>query len=48
MTTLNDGTQNDVLIVEGSAHAQAIFRTPEGPRLKKAILERLLSRAKQV
>jgi pimeloyl-ACP methyl ester carboxylesterase len=42
------GTQNDVLIVKGSAHAQAIFRTSEGPRLKKAILDRLLSRAKHV
>jgi ABC-type uncharacterized transport system substrate-binding protein len=42
------GTQNDVLIVKGSAHAQAIFRTSEGPRLKKAILERLVSRAKHV
>lgn len=42
------GTQNDVLIVKGSAHAQAIFRTSEGPNLTKAILERLVNRAKQV
>jgi pimeloyl-ACP methyl ester carboxylesterase len=42
------GKQNDVLIVEGSAHAQAIFRTSEGPRLTKAILERLAARTKQV
>lgn len=42
------GAQNDVLIVKGSAHAQAIFRTSEGPRLKKVILERLMSRAKQI
>ena len=42
------GSQNDVLIVKGSAHAQAIFRTSEGPRLTRAILERLVNRAKQV
>lgn len=42
------GTQNEVLVLKGSAHAQAIFRTPEGPRLTKAILERLISRAKRV
>lgn len=42
------GTQNDVLIVKGSAHAQAIFRTSEGPYLTKAILERLVNRAKQM
>ncbi len=44
----SQGCQNDVLIVKGSAHAQAIFRTPEGPRLTRAILERLVNRAKQV
>jgi pimeloyl-ACP methyl ester carboxylesterase len=42
------GTQNDVLVVKGAAHAQAIFRTSEGPRLTKAILDRLVNRAKQV
>ena len=42
------GTQNDVLIVRGSAHAQAIFRTSEGPPLTRAILERLINRAKKV
>lgn len=40
------GTQNAALVVKGSAHAQAIFRTPEGPRLTEAILERLTRRAK--
>jgi pimeloyl-ACP methyl ester carboxylesterase len=42
------GTQNDVLLLKGSAHAQAIFRTSEGPRLTRAILECLVNRAKQV
>jgi len=42
------GSQNDVLIVKGSAHAQAIFKTSEGLRLTRAILERLANRAKQV
>ncbi len=48
MAKESPGTQNDVLIVKGSAHAQAIFRTSEGPRLTRAILERLIDRAKQV
>ncbi len=42
------GSQNAVLILKGSAHAQAIFKTTEGPRLTKAILERLVNRAKSV
>jgi pimeloyl-ACP methyl ester carboxylesterase len=42
------GSKNDVLIVKGSAHAQAIFQTSEGPRLTRAILERLVNRTKQV
>jgi pimeloyl-ACP methyl ester carboxylesterase len=42
------GEENDVLICRGSAHAQAIFRTAEGPRLSKAILERLINRAKSL
>jgi pimeloyl-ACP methyl ester carboxylesterase len=42
------GSQNDVLIVKGSAHAQAIFRSSEGPRLTRVIMERLVNRAKQV
>jgi pimeloyl-ACP methyl ester carboxylesterase len=48
MARESPGAQNDVLIVRGSAHAQAIFRTPEGPRLTKTILDRLESRAKRV
>jgi len=40
-----EGKQNEVLIFKGSAHAQAIFRTSNGPRLTSAILERLIKRA---
>ena len=39
------GKQNEVLIFKGSAHAQEIFRTSNGPRLTNAILERLIKRA---
>jgi pimeloyl-ACP methyl ester carboxylesterase len=35
------GDRNEALILPGSAHAQAIFRTEEGDRLMQAILERL-------
>ena len=42
------GKQNEMLIFKGSAHAQAIFRTPNGPRLTSAILERLIKRAQMV
>jgi alpha-beta hydrolase superfamily lysophospholipase len=35
------GDRNEALILPGSAHAQAIFRTEEGDRLRQAILERL-------
>ena len=35
------GDQNEALILPGDAHAQAIFRTEEGDRLMRAILERL-------
>ena len=35
------GDRNEALILSGSAHAQAIFRTEEGDRLVQAILERL-------
>jgi enterochelin esterase-like enzyme len=33
------GDRNEVLILPGSAHAQAIFRTEEGDRLMQTILE---------
>lgn len=48
MAEQSPGRHNEAMIVKGSAHAQAIFRTPEGPRLTGAILQRLTSRAKQV
>jgi hypothetical protein len=35
------GDRNEALILPGSAHAQAIFRTEEGDRLTQTILERL-------
>lgn len=35
------GERNEVLIVEGGAHAQAIFDSPQGERLLEAINERL-------
>jgi pimeloyl-ACP methyl ester carboxylesterase len=35
------GDRNEALILPGDAHAQAIFRTEEGDRLMRAILERL-------
>jgi pimeloyl-ACP methyl ester carboxylesterase len=35
------GDQNEVLILPGDAHAQAIFKTDQGERLMQAILERL-------
>ncbi len=35
------GDRNEALILPGSAHAQAIFRTEEGDRLMQNILERL-------
>jgi pimeloyl-ACP methyl ester carboxylesterase len=35
------GDQNGALILPGSAHAQAIFRTEEGDRLMQAILQRI-------
>ena len=35
------GGWNEALILPGSAHAQAIFRTEEGDRLMQTILERL-------
>lgn len=35
------GDRNEALILPGSAHAQAIFRTEEGDRLMQTILERL-------
>jgi pimeloyl-ACP methyl ester carboxylesterase len=35
------GDRNEALILPGSAHAQAIFRTEEGDRLVQTILERL-------
>jgi pimeloyl-ACP methyl ester carboxylesterase len=42
------GKQNEALIFNGSAHAQAIFHTPNGPRLTSAILERLIERAQLI
>lgn len=41
------GKENETLIFEGSAHAQAIFRTQNGSRLISAILEHLIKRAQQ-
>jgi pimeloyl-ACP methyl ester carboxylesterase len=35
------GDRNEALILPGSTHAQAIFRTEEGDRLMQTILERL-------
>ena len=35
------GDRNEALVLPGDAHAQAIFRTGEGGRLMRAILERL-------
>jgi pimeloyl-ACP methyl ester carboxylesterase len=35
------GDRNEALILPGSAHAQAIFRTEEGDRLTQTILERI-------
>jgi len=48
MAKASPGSHNDVLIVKGSAHAQAIFRTSEGPRLTRAISDCLINRAKLV
>ncbi len=45
MAKETEGKQNEFLIFKGSAHAQAIFRTSNGPRLTSAILERLIKRA---
>lgn len=39
------GTRNDLLLLKGSAHAQAIFRSAEGPHLTEVILQRLLKRS---
>lgn len=41
MTEEAAGDQNKVLILPGSAHAQAIFETDQGGKLMQAILERL-------
>ena len=41
MAEVAPGDRNEALILPGSAHAQAIFRTEEGDRLMQAILERL-------
>jgi acetyl esterase/lipase len=35
------GDNNEMLILPGDAHAQAIFKTDQGERLMQAILERL-------
>jgi pimeloyl-ACP methyl ester carboxylesterase len=35
------GSRNEVLILPGDAHAQAIFETDQGERLMRVILERL-------
>ncbi|MDP9455913.1 MAG: hypothetical protein M3Q60_09005 [Actinomycetota bacterium] len=35
------GDRNEVLVLPGDAHAQAIFETEEGERLMETILERL-------
>lgn len=39
------GTENEALILPGSAHAQAILQTAQGPRLTQAILNRLTARS---
>lgn len=48
MAKESPGLQNVVLVVQGPAHAQAIFLTPGGPRLTKAIPERLVNHAKRL
>ncbi len=45
MAKSSQGKENETLIFEGSAHAQAIFRTQNGSRLTNAILEHLIKRA---
>lgn len=40
------GTRNELLLLKGSAHAQAIFRSAEGPHLTRVILARLLMRSR--
>jgi hypothetical protein len=35
------GERNEVLILSGNAHAQAIFETSQGERLMRAILKAL-------
>lgn len=35
------GDRNEALIVEGDTHAQAIFETPQGERLLRAITDRM-------
>ena len=35
------GSRNDALILQGDAHAQAIFETDQGDKLMRVILERL-------
>lgn len=39
------GRDNEAVLLRGTAHAQAIFKTEEGPRLIKLILDRLRARA---
>ncbi len=43
-----EGKQNEALVFKGSAHAQAIFRTSNGPRLTNEILQQLIKRAHMV
>jgi hypothetical protein len=38
-----DGSENEALLLAGSAHAQAIFDRAEGATALEAILERLAS-----
>jgi pimeloyl-ACP methyl ester carboxylesterase len=35
------GDRNEVLVLPGDAHAQAVFETDQGERLTQAVLERL-------
>lgn len=46
MALESPGSDNEAAIVGGSAHAQAIFKTDQGPRLTQIILDRLTAARK--
>lgn len=45
MARESPGRDNEAALLKGTAHAQAIFKTEEGPRLTRLILDRLRTRA---